>query len=247
MDQQELITEQEIANSIQEAPRGTSKSFLKIFFVVLIIVVALGTGGYFLAKQNNKTLSSLFTVTPVATPTPSVIPTSTPTPTPERSLLSPTQTKTPTPTPAQHIYKDTYLGYSISYPFSWIFRKTYGPDIQKQAPTDVKSGIDLTNNTTLNGQTMTQATIVVNVLDRHNASDIQTWISQYDLNYPKNATKQAVTFNGFSAIKYNNFLQGSYPTEYLYFLSGSYAYRIQYWEQAGISEETRAVIASFKP
>lgn len=158
-----------------------------------------------------------------------------------------TQPLTPTPTTALQRYTDTYFGYSLSYPNSWLLRRTYGPDIQKQAPTDVKSGIDLTNNLTSNSQTNTQATIVMNVLARHNVSDIQSWISQYDLNYPKDATKQTISFNGLQAIKYSNFMESNHPTEYLYFLSGNYAYRIQYWEQAGISETTRQIINSFRP
>jgi hypothetical protein len=159
---------------------------------------------------------------------------------------SPSSPPTFTPTP-EHTYKDSYFGYSIKYPVSWIFRRTYDPDIQKQAPTDIKSGFDLTFNETVNNQPMTQAVIVINVLDRHNAPDTQTWISQYDLNYPKAATKQTITFNNTEAIKYSNFTQSDHPTEYIYFLSGNYAYRIEYWEAAGISDTTRQIVNSLLP
>lgn len=159
---------------------------------------------------------------------------------------STTDQPTPTATP-EHTYKDSYFGYSIKYPVSWIFRRTYDPDIQKGAPTDVKSGFDLTFNENINGQPMTQAVIVLNVLDRHNAPDIQTWISQYDLNYPKNAKKETINFNNLTAIKYSNFTESDHPTEYIYFLSGNYAYRLQYWESAGISDNTRAIVSTLTP
>lgn len=152
------------------------------------------------------------------------------------------------PTPVgQATYTDKYFGYSLSYPKTWIFRRTYGPDMQKGAPTDILSGIDLTYNTGAGNNIMTQATIVVNMLDSHGLTDVQTWISQYDLNYPKNATKTHTTFNNLPAIQYGNFMESDHPTEYIYFISGKYMYRLMYWEDAGISDSTRAIVNSFTP
>jgi hypothetical protein len=150
----------------------------------------------------------------------------------------------PTTVPLDKTYKDTEYNYSISYPAGWLFRRTYGKDIQKQAPTDILSGIDLHNNA---DSTANIATVVVNLLDAHGMTDIQEWITKYDLNYPKNGTKSTTTFQGKNSVKYVYSNNNDRAYEALYFISGNYAYRIYYDEIGTISDLTKSVVNSFIP
>ncbi len=150
---------------------------------------------------------------------------------------------TPTPALLNKTYEDKDFGYSISYSKDWIFRHTYGQDIEKLAPTDILSGIDLHQGT----QDYTQASIVINLLDAHGLADIKEWITKYDLNYPKNSTKNTTTFKQLTAINYRYQNSPERQNEALYFISGTYAYRIFLDEKGGISDLTRSILESFTP
>ncbi len=137
-------------------------------------------------------------------------------------------------------YKDKDYGYSISYPKEWSFRRTYGDDIKKPGIEDIMSGIDIHND-----ESRLNISIVANVLDSHGMTDIDAWINKYDLNYPKNSSKEKVIFNTYPAIKY--VYNSDRGKEAIYFISGKYAYRIYYSEIQSISDITREVVESFRP
>lgn len=221
-------------------PMAATPSLARIVVISLAVLtagLAIAYGGFYFGQRTSKVPSSY--------PTPSVHPSpaATATPTPEGLDIM-----NPTLMPDTKRYTDATYGYRVDYPTTgWIFRRTYGPDIQKLAPTDILSGFDLTYNALINGQPMTQATIVVNVLDSHDYTDIEKWIDAYDLNYPKNADKSNTTFQGYAALKYVDRDSAQKATEYLYFLAGKYAYRITYWEQPVIRNATRDIVNSFQP
>lgn len=158
--------------------------------------------------------------------------------------ITSTDTNTPTPIQLDGSYIDKDFGYSISYPKSWQFNRTYGPDIAKAGTTDIVSGIEIDNTSTYNQL----ISIVVNVLDSHNETDINRWIEKYDLNYPKNAQKETITHTGIPAVNYIYKNTPDRTNEALYFISGKYTYRIYTAEKATeLSSLTRRVINSFKP
>lgn len=198
---------------------------------VLGLGLAIAFGGYYYGQKTTKPTTSLY-------PSPTVV-----SPAPSTPLASPTAAMKDSTT----LYTDKYFGYTISYPEGWYFRRTYGPDISKLAPTDVLSGFDITYNIIVAGQTTTQATIVMNMLDSHNYTDVQKWIDAYDLNYPKNAIKTQTTFRNYPTLKYTDETNPQRATEYLYFIAGKYVYRITYVEDPVIRNATRDIVNSFKP
>ncbi|MBN1168582.1 hypothetical protein JXA63_01710, partial [Candidatus Woesebacteria bacterium] len=154
------------------------------------------------------------------------------------------ETGFPTPTSIpKTTYTDSEYGYKITYPVTWRFRRTYGSDISKEALfNDILSGIDLHKDTTAN--------VGVNVLDAHEETDIEAWITQYDLNYPRNAQKKVTSHQGRKSIMYTYEDNQHTPTtsnQTLYFLSDNNAYRIFSWEYDQISEETKSIVDSFTP
>lgn len=228
-------TEPQPINS-QQNMMASSPNMGKVVIVslgVLCLGLAIAYTGFYLGQRSispsSRDLSSI-------SPSVSLSPTT-----------AATVSATPTISPIKPTYADISFGYTISYPTGWIFRRTYGPDIKKLAPTDILSGFDLTYNTIVNGQTTTQATIVMNMLDSHGYTDIEKWIDAYDLNYPKSATRSSISFHGYSALKYTDDTNPQSATEYIYFLTGKYAYRITYAESPVIRNATRDIVNSFRP
>lgn len=105
--------------------------------------------------------------------------------------------------------------------------------MDKPETNDIVSGVDLHYPSNF----YAQAAVVINVLDSHGLADIDEWIKQYDLNYPKNAEVSTQTFNGVMAKKYTYSNQENMQNRALYFIKGKYAYRIWFW---GKSDENLA-------
>ncbi|MGH7246230.1 MAG: hypothetical protein ACREGI_04840, partial [Candidatus Levyibacteriota bacterium] len=118
------------------ASKPNTKHKILFGFFAVIILGLVGIGGYMLGANSKKSTSQEIKVA-VASPTakPTTIP------------LSPVANPTLSTTPLT-MYTDKFFDYTISYPkndgsfYTWGFRQTYGPDIQKSAPTDILSGID---------------------------------------------------------------------------------------------------------
>lgn len=154
-----------------------------------------------------------------------------------------TPTLIPTKKPGAKTYIDSDLGYSITYPSSWTFRRTYGKDIPKEAlENDILDGFDLNFPAT----TYNDLSFAGVVLDAHGLTDIQEWIDKYDPNYPKNSIKKSINFNGRKAIKFS-FINFGKSGEYIYFINGNYIYRLMYWQEDSISETLHEVVNSFRP
>lgn len=230
--QQPPVPTQPVQNAMAATP--SMGRIVLISLGVLAAGLAIAYGGFYFGLQSGKKGPAMY---PTTSPTVAVSPTST-----ASSTLTPAPSTQP-----QTTYTDNYFGYKISYPDGWIFRRTYGPDISKLAPTDVLSGFDIHYNILVNGQETTQATIVMNMLDAHGMTDIEKWIDQYDLNYPKQATRTSITFKGYATLKYTDETNPQRATEYLYFIAGKYAYRITYVEEGVIRNATRDIVNSFMP
>lgn len=102
----------------------------------------------------------------------------------------------PSPTvAASKTYKDSEIGYQITYPESYKFTKTYGKDIAKLAPTDVVSGIQLDKPYFL-------ATIVLNVINKKDATSLLDWWNKYSTDRSTEKLYQTnYTFKNISSIK----------------------------------------------
>lgn len=92
-------------------------------------------------------------------------------------------------------YKDSEIGYEITYPESYKFTKTYGKDIAKLAPTDVINGIQL-------DKPYYVATLVLNVINKKDATSLLDWWNKYSPNRTEEKLYQTnYTFKSISAIK----------------------------------------------
>jgi hypothetical protein len=189
------------------------------------------------ARSDSTTAQSELLIT---SPTPISSPIEEPSP-----LLSPTPSPLSSPSPSphfDHLYQNSDFGYQIGYNNDWRLRETYGPNIEKQAPTDILSGIDLH----LYQGDYFYANVGVNLLSAHGLTDIDEWIEKYDLNYPKQSTMEKVSFNQVEANKY--LFQDEQNKQYLalYFLKGNYAYKVQWWGEINSTlDETNMLVNSF--
>jgi len=139
-------------------------------------------------------------------------------------------TPTVTPTPAFKTYKDQEIGYSITYPVDWSFRKTYGKDIPKLGQTDVVNGIEIYKPNQ-------PFTFVLNVIDKKGTTSVVDWWNQYSpnrLSPEEKIDRPNFSFKGNDAVKRSGTPGGSPPSrvideihflwkDYIYFLALSYS------------------------
>lgn len=137
------------------------------------------------------------------------------TPTPTVAVVFPTPTvvvPTITGAPTFHKYTDTDIPFSVTYPLNWTLKKTYGKGIQKLAPTDVVSGIEIDSRSDL--------TFVVNVIDKKQATSLMDWWKTGS--HPVlNISQPNFSFRGIDAVKVSETPGGNPPArvgDEVYFL-----------------------------
>jgi|GEM_PF-889017 len=139
-------------------------------------------------------------------------------------------------------YTDQYFNYQIKYDDGWKLRKTYGPDVDKLAPTDIVSGVDLHF---YEGDYF-HANVGINLLESKGEKDINNWITKYDLNYPKEAAVKQVSFNGVDANEYTYQTGNSRVSKVLYFIKNDYAYKIWFWgDNQDYFNKTKSLVETF--
>lgn len=140
-------------------------------------------------------------------------------------------------------YVDSEYGYQISYPSFWEFRKTYGQDAVKQAPTDILSGIDL-HYPALKAQA---ATIVVTVFDAKGETTPQQWIQTYEKSV-SNGEKSISMLKGHETVEYLFLdVNTSMQVRTIYFISGQFLYKITMKQANEIGALTQSVVDTFQP
>lgn len=196
----------------EEIP-SSEQSILPRWVLILtgvIVVVAVSTVSFMLGTRQQMRISTIAEGAPTPTPTPAVYPTPTIV---EPSIVG----EKPT-----HVrYTDADIPFTVTYPYGWILKKTYGKNIQKQAPTDVVTGIEIDSQNSL-------STFVVNLIDPKLAPSITDWWKKGS-HVALDMTQPNFSFRGIDAIKVSGTPGGNPPArvqDEVYFLNNGFVYFI---------------------
>jgi hypothetical protein len=161
------------------------------------------------------------------------------------SLLSTTEDSKTSSLPVYDLdqtHVDDEFKYSVSYSEDWLFRETYGPDIEKIAPTNVLRGFDLH---IYHGEEAI-ANVGVNVLHADGLVDIVDWINEHELNEPRGEKKQ-IHFNGVLANYYTYQDRPDIQNRALYFIKSGNIYKIWWWGKTDQAlDQATAIVETFK-
>lgn len=185
----------ETENTISVAPVATTihKKVILILLTILILATT-STASYLLGVKRELPIRTTNT-TVMQNPTPTGVPTQ---PSPTMTNIQPLNANE-----SFIAYTDTDVPFVVRYPKSWKITKTYGKGINKLAPTDVITGIQVDEPNNL-------ATFVVNVIDAKNASSILDWWktgghAAFSISQPN------FSFHGVEAIKVSSTPGGNPP------------------------------------
>ncbi len=194
-------------NTPMPEPKHSKSPSVVIALIVLILVVLLSSGTYVLGLRR-------VTVSPIAR---LVIPTPTNIPTPTPVMYAAPTIEVSSPEASMTKYIDTDVPFTIMYPKSWTLKKTYGKGIQKSAPTDVVTAIEVGNG---------GSTFVIDLIDPKSATSIVNWWKTGS-HTAMDVTQPNFSFRGLDAIKVSSTPGGNPPArvqDETYFLYKGYVY-----------------------
>ncbi len=189
------------------APKQNKFPGVLIALLILVIVILFSAGTYVLGLKR-------VTVSPIAR---LVIPTPTSMPTPTPVMYAAPTIEVSSPEASLTKYTDKDIPFTIMYPKNWTLKKTYGKGIEKLAPTDVVTGIEVGNG---------GSTFVINLINPKSATSIVSWWKTGS-HTAMDATQPNFSFRGLDAIKVSSTPGGNPPArvqDETYFLYKGYVY-----------------------